>query len=232
MPAPSVKDHLVRIVLRIILPVLGAALLALLPGALQAQSLTVNYGWTNAGIDDVLERPNGFGAFLDVPATDRFSVRIAVRHHTEALTIRRSPCTGLVPPGADCGTRAFVGDAELTTVGAGLVVTLPRPISTVEPRLFAMGLVADVDAEFRAEESNEEIAPITPDDPTVGLAGGGSFSFAFSEYVGVNTQIGAQYVRFGTCGDDGWFAFCDSRVMPRISLGAEVHLSQLFEAWD
>jgi len=222
------KDHLVRIVL----PVLGAALLPLLPGALHAQSLTVNHGWTNAGIDDVLERPNGFGASLDVPTTNRFSVRIAVRHHTEALTIRRSPCTGLVPPGADCGTRAFVGDAKLTTVGAGLVVTLPRPISSVEPRIFAMGLVADVDAEFRAAESNEEIAPITPDDPTVGLAGGGSFSFAFSDYVGVKTQIGAQYVRFGTCGEDGWFAFCDSRVMPRISLGAEVYLSHLFKARD
>lgn len=219
-----------NVLARTVVLVFGLMVLTVLPASVHAQSLTAEYGWTQAGIDDVLERPTGFGASLDFPLVDRLSVRIAVRHHTESLSIQRSPCTGLPPPDADCRPQPFEGDADFTTVGAGLVVKLPRPISMLEPRLYAMGLVADVDVNFQATETDREIAPFTPDDPTVGLAGGGSLYLSVNEYVGVKTKIGAQYIRFGTCGLDAWFPFCDSQVMPRVSLGAELQLGPLFEA--
>jgi len=214
---------------RIGLPALLVAVFTVVPGSLHAQSLTLEYGWTQSGIEDVLERPNGFGASIGVPVAGRFSARISVRHHTESLSIRRSPCTGLVRPGTDCSPEPFEGDARLTTVGAGVVVDLPQPASRLKPRLYAMGLIADVDVTFRATESDERVSPITPDDPSVGLAGGGSLTVTLNRFVGIKTRFGAQYVRFGTCGTDAWFPFCESQVMPQVSLGAELRFSELLD---
>lgn len=209
-----------------------AALTLLLSGPVpaRAQTLTVGYGWTQPGIEDVLERPSGFGASLDVPVGSRLSVRILARHHTERHSLRRSPCTGLARPGADCSPEPFDGEARLTTAGIGIGVTLPRPTPRVEPRLFATGLVADVDVTFRAAESDARVSPVTPDRPSVGFAGGGILSLALGRPVAITARAGVQYNRFSTCGDDAWFPFCDSQWMPQVSLGVEVDLSEVLRS--
>lgn len=209
------------------LVLLPALLFAALAPRAHGQTLSVEYGGTYAGYDGALERPIGMGGALDLPVSKHIGVRLRVTHHTESLVVRRSPCTGLPPPDADCTPERFDGDAELTTYGAGVVARLPRLGSTLRPALYALALAADLEAAFRGRRSGTQIRPITPEGLSAGLEVGGTLAYAVTPSITLMGRVGTQFVHFGTCGADAWFPFCDSRPMPQISLGAQLRFSAL-----
>jgi hypothetical protein len=217
MPDARVKSFLV---------LAGLTLTIFAPWA-HGQALGVEYGVTYAGYDGALERPTGVGGTIDLPIGDHLGVRLRVTHQTENLVVRRSPCTGLPPPGAECTPEPFDGDAELTTYGAGMVARLPPLVSKLRAKLYALALAAEVTATFRGRRSGKQIRPITPEGRSPGLEVGGSLGYAVSSYVSLQARVGTQFVYFGVCGSDAWVPFCDSHHMPRLALGVQVRLSRL-----
>ncbi|MEF8940890.1 MAG: hypothetical protein V5A22_13680 [Salinivenus sp.] len=197
---------------------------ALTPRA-YGQTLTTEYGVTYAGHNGALERPTGVGGAVDLPISDHLGARLRVTHHTESLVVRRSPCSGLPPPDADCTPERFDGDAQLTTYGAGVVARLPRLVSTLRPELYALALAANLEAAFRGRRSGTQIRPV--EGLSVGLEVGATLTYTVIPHLTLMDRVGTQFVHFGTCGADAWFPFCNSRPMPQGSLGLRVHLSVL-----
>lgn len=187
-----------------------------------AQEIGIEYGGTRAEYDDALQRPTGLSGYVDLPLGERFAIRFTVSHHTESRSITRSPCTGLVPPGSDCTREPFDGDARLTTYGVGVAVRLPSPAAPLQPELYALGTGSDVDVDFMARSSASRLQPVTPDGLSVGIAFGGSVSYAITHFFALSGRIGLHALRFGACGADAWFPFCESRVLPQLALGARL----------
>jgi len=179
-------------------------------------------GAIQAGYGDALQRPVGLSGTVDLPLSDRVALRLMAAHYLENRTIRRSPCSGLVPPGRDCSTRPFAGDGHLSTVGLGVVVRLTPPASTWRPELYALGTGTAVGAEFESLSGDEQISPITPEGLSVGVAVGGSLHYTLTPVVGLTARLGAQIPRFGTCGADAWFPFCETRVLPEAAVGVRL----------
>jgi len=115
----------------------------LLPLQLSGQEIGVEYGATQAGYDDALETPTGFGVHADIPLIRDMSMpvirqielRLDATRHTENLTITRSRCTGFVQPGTDCSQDTFDGDSDITRFGVGLVVGFDSVIAGIEPEI-------------------------------------------------------------------------------------------------
>jgi len=192
-----------------------------------AQELGIEYGVTDAGYGDALQRPSGVGGFLDIPIDDRFAVRLTASHHTESQGITRSPCTGLVRPGTDCSPQRFQGDASLTTFGIGMTVRLPSPIASLDPELYALATGSAVDVRFEARSGDRRLQPVTPDDPSFGVAAGGALHYAITPSIALSGRLGIHSPRFGACAEDAWVPFCDRRTMPQVAMGARIGLSEL-----
>lgn len=192
-----------------------------------AQEIGIEYGGTHAGFDEALERPTGLSGYLDLPLSERVAIRVSAAHYTESRTITRSPCTGLVPPGSDCTDERFDGDGSLTNYGVGLAVKLPAPGASLQPELYVLGTASDVDVTFTAQSSDAQLQPITPDGPSPGVALGGSISYEITPFLALSNRFGLQAPRFGVCGADAWFPFCETRILPQLAFGARLRLSGL-----
>lgn len=216
----------VRYLLKSHAAVLLLALTAL-PLAASAQIIGVEVGGTEAQYGEALVRPIGISGTVDLPLTDRLSLRLAASRQSESRGITRSPCTGLAPPGTDCSPEPFVGDAQLTTFGAGVTVALPSPIEPLHPELYALATGSTVDVTFSAEQSDEELQPITPDGPSWGLEVGAGLHYPITNWIAVSGRVGLLRPGFEACGDDGWFAFCETRTLPRFAIGTRFNLSAL-----
>lgn len=190
-----------------------------------AQGIGIEYGGTRAGYDDALQRPTGLSGYLDLPLSERIAIRFSAAHYTERRTITRSPCTGLVPAGRDCTSEQFDGDAHLTNYGVGLSVRLPSPGASLQPKLYAVGTASDVDATFVAQDGGAKVQPVTPDGLSPGVALGGSLSYEITSFFALSSRVGFHVPRFGVCGADAWFPFCDRRVLPQLAFGARLRLS-------
>ena len=169
----------------------------------------------------------GFSGYLDVPIVDRLSLRIMASRHTESRSITRSPCTGLVGPDVDCSAQPFEGDARLTTFGVGAVVQLPSPTESFQLEVYALSTGSTVDVVFFAENSGEELRPVTPNGRSWGAAAGLGVNYALTDIVSLSGRVGFLRPGFETCGTDAWFAFCDARTLPRFALGTRFNLSLL-----
>ena len=211
--------------LGVVLAVLAALLVAATPAA--GQEITLEYGVTRAGYDEALQRPAGLSGFVDVPLGRRLALRLSAAHRTERRSVTRSPCTGLVPPGRDCTAERFDVDAHLTTYGAGLALRLPTPAPALAPELYALVTASRVDADFTARNSDATVRPVTPDGLSPGLAFGGTLSYAVTPLLAFTGRIGVQIPRFGVCGVDAWFPFCERRILPELALGAQLRPSAL-----
>lgn len=216
----------VRHPLKFFAAVLLLALTAL-PLAASAQTIGVEVGGTEAQYGEALVRPIGISGTVDLPLTDRLSLRLAASRQTESRSITRSPCTGLAPPGTDCSPEPFVGDAQLTTFGAGVTVAFPSPIEALHPEVYALATGSTVDITFSAERSDAELQPITPDGRSWGLEVGAGVSYSITDRVAVSGRAGFLRPGFEACGNDGWFALCESRTLPRFAIGTRVDLSAL-----
>ena len=210
----------------VILPrTVGLLIIALLgsvaPQA-SAQEVGMEVGATQAGYGDALQRPMGLSGTVDLPLSSRISLRLLASHYREARTIRRSPCSGLAPPDRDCSTRRFEGDARLSTVGLGVAVRLTPTAATWRPELYALGTGTAVGAEFATPSGDEQVAPVAPEGLSMGVAVGGSLHYTLTPVVGLTVRVGAQIPRFGTCGADAWFPFCETRVLPEAAVGVRL----------
>ena len=194
---------------------------------LYGQSVGLEYGVTRAGYENALEHPRGVGGHIDLPLGDHVALRVAVRHHTEQLVINRSPCVGLPPPDANCTSDVFDGRSHLTTYGVGAVFRFPLPLPRLRSEVYGLGMGVDVDADFVGRTSDTQIGPITPDGLSPAVAAGGQLHYQLTDLVGLSARTGLVLPRFGTCGSDAWFAFCDSHALWQISLGTEFDLSAL-----
>lgn len=194
---------------------------------LRGQEIGIEYGGTWARYKDALEHPRGFGGNLDLPLNPHLALRVGVRHHTETLTVRRSSCAGLVPPDADCSTDTFDGTSHLTSYGLGLAYQFASPTSRFRPELYGLGVAVDVDADFVRRTSGIRIGPVTPDGLSPGIALGGQLNYAVTPLLTLSARTGVVLPRFGACGADDWFAFCENRPLPQGSVGVELHLPAL-----
>ncbi len=190
-----------------------------------AQEVGIEYGGTRAGYGDALQRPTGLSGYIDLPLSERIAIRFSATHYTESRSITRSPCTGLVPPGRDCTSEQFDGDAHLTNYGVGLSVRLPSPGASLQPKLYAVGTASDVDATFVAQNGDTEVQPVTPDGLSPGVALGGRLSYEVTSFFALSSRLGFHVPRFGVCGADAWFPFCERRVLPQVAFGARLRLS-------
>lgn len=205
-----------------------AALLILVAGLhadARAQDLGVEYGTTRAGYGQALQDPAGLGAYLDLPVSDRFAVRLTASHQTEATSIRRSPCTGLARPGEDCSIRSFEGDAQWTVLGAGLAVRPTPAIAGFEPELYLLVTGTDVDAVFSEQEGDARLRPITPDGFSIGWSAGAQVHYSVTALVGLTGRVGVLAPQLDACGNDGWFAFCDDRTLVEFGVGMRLNWS-------
>ncbi|HHP7237818.1 hypothetical protein [Longibacter sp.] len=197
------------------------------PGA-HAQDLGIEYAMTRAGYGQALQDPAGLGGYLDLPVSDRFAVRLTASHHVENASIRRSPCTGLVPPGADCSPRAFDGDARMTVVGAGLAVQPLPSTAGLQPEVYLLLTGTDIDAVFAEQEGDARLRPITPDGFSIGWSAGAQVHYALTPVFGFTGRIGVHAPQLGACGSDGWFAFCDDRTLVEFGIGMRLTWSAFF----
>ena len=193
--------------------------------SVSAQEVGIEYGGTRAGYGDALQHPTGLSGYIDLPLSDRIAIRFSAAHYTEGRTITRSPCTGLVPPGRDCTNEQFDGDAHLTNYGVGLSIRLPSLGASLQPKLYAVGTASDVDATFVAQNGDTKVQPVTPDGLSPGVALGGSLSYEITSFFALSSRLGFQVPRFGVCGADAWFPFCESRVLPQLAFKAHLRLS-------
>jgi hypothetical protein len=193
-----------------------------------AQEIGIEYGGTHAGYGDALERPTGLSGYLDLPLSERIAIRLSGAHYTEKRTITRSPCTGLVRPGRDCTSEPFDGDGSLTTYGVGVAIGLHASGATLQPELYALVTGSSVDVNFTAQTGDEQIQPITPDGLSPGVALGGSISYEITSFFALSSRFGVQVPRFGACGSDAWFPFCERRVLPHLALGVRFGLSGFY----
>lgn len=201
----------------------------LLPLRLSSQEIGVEYGATQAGYDDALETPTGFGVHGDIPLIRNMSMpvirqielRLGASRHTENRTLRRSRCTGFIPPGTDCSPDTFDGDSDLTRLGVGLVVGFDPFIVGIEPEIYLMGTSTSVNTEFIGRESRRNIGPIDPENPSPGLEFGLMLNYSVSPFFGLYGRFPAQDTNFGACGVDAWFAFCEDRQLYQVGLGAQ-----------
>jgi len=191
----------------------------------RAQNIGVEYGMTRAGYGQALQDPAGLGTYLDLPVSDRFAVRLTASHHVENTSIRRSPCTGLAPPGADCSPRAFDGDAQMTVLGAGLAVRPTSAIAGFEPELYLLVTGTDADAVFTDQEADARLQPITPDEFSIGWSAGALVHYSVTALVGLTGRVGVLAPQFDACGYDGWFAFCEDRTLVEFGVGMRLNWS-------
>jgi len=194
-----------------------------------AQEIGIEYGGTHAGYGDALERPTGLSGYLDLPLNERFAIRLSAAHYTESRTITRSPCTGLVPPGGDCTSEPFDGDGSLTNYGLGFAIRLHSPGASLQPELYALGTASDVSVNVTTQNGNGQIQPITPDGLSPGVALGGSISYEITSFFALSSRFGVQVPRFGACGSDAWFPFCERRVLPQLAFGGRFELSSFYQ---
>ena len=207
----------------------------LIPLQVYSQEIGVEYGATRAGYDDALETPAGFGVHADIPLKRDMSMpilrqielRLGASRHTENLTLRRSRCTGLIPPGTDCSPDTFDGDSDLTRLGVGLVVGFEPVIAGIEPEIYVMGTSTSINSEFIGRESGRNIGPVDPENPSTGLELGAMLSYNITPFFGLYGRVSAQNTNFGACGEDAWFAFCEDRMHYQFGLGAQFRFSAL-----
>lgn len=192
-----------------------------------AQEIGVAYGEVRAGYEEALERPTGLSGSLDVPLSERVAIRVFAAHYTESRTITRSPCSGIPPPSRDCTEEPFEGDSNLTTYGVGLAVELLSSEASLQPELYVLGTASDVEVSFTAQNSDAQLQPVTPDGLSPGVALGGSMRYEITHFLALSGRFGLQAPRFGACGADAWFPFCESRVLPQLAVGARFGLSGL-----
>ncbi|MGM0706050.1 MAG: hypothetical protein ACQETP_09035 [Bacteroidota bacterium] len=189
-----------------------------------AQEIGIGVGGTQAGYDDVLDQPTGPGGYVDLPVGQRFAVRFMVLNHTEERSITRSPCTGLVPPEADCTPEPFSVDARLTTYGVGTALRLTAPGATVQPKLYFLITSPSVDVSINAENSDRTLNPIDPGSTNLGIALGGEVHYPITDIIALSAQIGLQRPKFGTCADDGFDPFCQTRTLVQGALGMQFRI--------
>lgn len=209
----------------------------LLPLQLSGQELGVEYGATRAGYDDALETPTGFGVHADIPLIRDMSmpvirqieIRLGASRHTENRTLRRSRCTGFIPPGTDCSPETFDGDSDLTRLGVGLVVGFEPVIAGIEPEIYVMGTSTRINTEFIGRESGRNIGPIDPENPSAGLEFGVMLNYSVTPFFGLFGRFAAQNTNFGACAEDVWAPFCEDRTLYQVGFGAQFRFSALRE---
>lgn len=197
----------------------------------------MEYGATQAGYDDALETPTGFGVHGDIPLMRNMSmpiirqieIRLGASRHTEKLTLTRSRCTGLIPPGTDCSPDTFDGDSDLTRLGVGLVVGFEPFIAGIEPEIYLMGTSTSVDTEFIGRESERNIGPADPVNASPGLEFGVMLNYLVTPFFGLYGRFAAQNTNFGACAEDVWAPFCEDQMLYQFSLGAQFRFSALGE---
>ena len=195
--------------------------------SVSAQEIGIEYGGMRAGYGDALERPTGLSGYVDLPLSEQVAIRFSAAHYTESRTVTRSPCTGLVPPGSNCAREPFDGNSSLTNYSAGLAVRLPSPGASLQPELYALGMASNVDATFTAQNGGERLRPVTPDGLSLGIALGGGISYEMTRFLAISSRFGVQAPGFSACGSDAWFPFCESRVVPQLTFGVRLGLSEL-----
>lgn len=199
------------------------------------QEVGIEYGFTNAGYDNALEKPAGLGGHLDIPilrnvdlpVIEEIELRFGVSKHTENLTISRSRCTGLVETGTNCGTDTFDGDSHLTRFGAGIVIGFKPFIPNVRTEIYALGISTDLKVDFIGRHSGEIIGPITPTNNSKGLEVGGMVKYEITQYLDLYGRFAIQNPNLQTCGVDAWFAFCKDRKLYQITLGTQLRFAEL-----
>lgn len=194
-----------------------------------AQEIGIEYGSTWAGYGEALERPTGWTGIVDLPLHSRIALRLSVAHYTENRTLTASPCTGLVPPGTDCSDRRFDGDAHLTNYALGPAVKLPSPVASLQPTVYVLGVLSDVEATFVAQSGTSRRTVILPDGLTPGIAFGAHLSYDVTRYLAVTSRLGGHFFRSSTCATDAWDPFCESRVLEQLAFGTRLRPTELFE---
>lgn len=202
---------------------------------LQGQDIGVEYGSTLAGYENALERPKGLGVHADIPLLNNIALpviegidlRLRASKHTEHLTITGSRCTGLVQPGSDCSTDTFDSDSRFTQFGAGFVIGFESFIAGLRPEVYAMGINTNVAADFVGRESGKNIGPITPKNKSMGIEFGGMLNYSISPFIDLYGRLAIQNTNIQTCGEDGWFAFCENKKVLQFSFGTQLRFSAL-----
>ncbi|MFO8231267.1 MAG: hypothetical protein R6U20_01245, partial [Longimonas sp.] len=132
--------------------------------------------------------------------------------------------TGLVPPEADCTPEPFSVDARLTTYGVGTALRLTAPGATVQPKLYFLITSPSVDVSINAENSDRTLNPIDPGSTNLGIALGGEVHYPITDIIALSAQIGLQRPKFGTCADDGFDPFCQTRTLVQGALGMQFRI--------
>jgi len=88
-------------------------------------------------------------------------------------------------------------------------------------------MASDVDATFTAQNGDAQLQPVTPDGLSPAIMLGGSISYEITRFLAISSRFGVQVPRFGACGSDAWFPFCERRVLPQLAFGARLGLSGL-----
>jgi hypothetical protein len=208
-----------------------------LPLQLSGQEIGLEYGATQAGYDDALETPTGFGVHADIPLIRNMNIplvrqielRLGASRHLENLKITRSRCTGFVQPGTDCSLDTFDGDSDITRFGVGLVVGFDSVISDIEPELYLMGTSSNINTEFIGRDSGRNLGPVDPENPSIGMELGMMLTYPVTPFLGFYGRFSIQDTNFGACGEDAWFAFCENRLLYQVGLGAQFRFSALRE---
>lgn len=203
---------------------------------LMGQEIGIDYGLTNAGYDNALEKPAGLGGHLDIPiirnvdlpVIEDIELRFGISKHTENLTISRSTCTGLVDQGTNCNTDTFDGDSHLTRFGAGIVIGFKPFIPNVRSEIYALGISTDLKADFIGRESGKNIGPITPTKNSIGVEFGGMLRYEVTQYLDLYGRLAIQNPNIQTCGVDAWFAFCEERKLYQFSIGTQLRFAELW----
>ncbi len=98
--------------------------------------------------------------------------------------------------------------------------------ASFQPELYALGTGADLDADFGARNGEARLNPIPPDEHRVGVAWGGSVSYAIPSFFALSARLEIRAPRFESCVVlDAWAPFSEERLLSKFAFGAHFGLS-------